>query len=110
MLKLIFISSFLFLTFLSCQKNNTIESFNYKKDSPIWLKEKIDSISENEKYYFGTKIYRYELNGQFIYHFSIPASSCVYCESYDQNGKIIQLDNEMVNDFVNKVLVWEWKE
>ncbi|HEY6436795.1 MAG TPA: hypothetical protein VIY47_09395, partial [Ignavibacteriaceae bacterium] len=81
MLKLIFISSILLLTFLSCQKNNTIESYNYEKDTPVWLKEKIDSTSANPNYYFGTHVYRYEWNGKFIYHFSIPVSSCVYCES-----------------------------
>jgi hypothetical protein len=59
MLKIIFISSFLFIAFLSCQKNNVVEFFNYERDTPVWLKAKIDSMS-TDNYYFNSKVYRYE--------------------------------------------------
>ena len=114
MLKLIFISSFLFITFLSCQKNNTVEPYNYKNDTPTWLKEKIDSMTTNPKYYWGTKVYRYEWDGKYVYHISIAISSCMYCELYEQDGKKLQLDNVTFPDFLqnkkNEVLVWEWKK
>ena len=38
MLKVIFISSFLFIAFLSCQKDNAVEPFSYERDTPVWLK------------------------------------------------------------------------
>jgi hypothetical protein len=111
MKKIILLFFFLLLTFISCSNKQV---FNYENDTPVWLKTKIDSVTTtNPKYYFGTKVYRYEWNEQYIYHFSIPASSCVYCEVYEQNGKKIQFTNkEVISDFEqnkrNKVLVWDW--
>ncbi|NWG28668.1 MAG: hypothetical protein HXY48_09060 [Ignavibacteriaceae bacterium] len=90
------------------------ETFNYKRDSPEWLKAKIDSVTTtNPKYYGAMKVFRYEWKEQYIYHFWIPASSCAYCEVYDQNGLKIQLteDTERTdfqNNKSNKVLVWDW--
>jgi len=112
MLKIIFLSSFLFIAFLSCQ--NSVESFNYEKDTPQWLKVKIDSLAVNPDY-FGTKVYRYEWNSKFTYYIMIPISSCAYCEVYDKNGIKIQFVNdEMFSDFIknkkNEVLVWERKD
>jgi len=57
-LRLIFISWFLILVFTSCNKGNITESYNYERDTPFWLKEKIDSMSVNQLYY-GAKVYRY---------------------------------------------------
>ena len=57
MLKLIFVSSFFVIIFLGCQNNSSVEPYNYEKDTPVWLKTKIDSMSTNEKYYFGKRIY-----------------------------------------------------
>ena len=114
MLKVIFISSFLFFTILSCQKDNSVEPFNYERDTPVWLKEKIDSMSINHDY-FGSKVYRYKWNNNYTFYIMIPISSCAYCDVYDQNGNKIKFTNDtMFNDFVNnkknEVLVWEWKE
>jgi hypothetical protein len=111
MKKIIYLFLFLFLTFVGCSNK---EIFNYERDTPAWLKAKIDSVTTaNPKYYSGTKVFRYEWNEQYIYHFSIPLSSCVYCEVYDQNGRKIQFtDNAMKSDFeqnkINKVLLWDW--
>jgi hypothetical protein len=111
MKKITFASLLLFLTFAGCGSDKI---FNYEKDTPEWLKTKIDSVTtSNPKYYSGTKVFRYEWNKQYVYHFSIPLSSCVYCELYDQEGRKIQFtDNAMTSDFeqnkINKVLVWDW--
>lgn len=114
MLKVIFISSFLFITLLSCQNANSIEPINYEKDTPQWLKVKIDSMSTNPDY-FGTKVYRCEWNSKFTYHIMIPISSCAYCEVYEQNGNKIQFTNdETFSDFIknknDEILVWEKKD
>ena len=111
MKKIIYLFLFFVIIFIGC---SNIEIFNYEKDAPEWLKVKIDSVTTtNPKYYGGMKVFRYEWNNQFVYHFSIPASSCVYCEVYEQNGKKIQFTNkEVISDFeqnkMNKVLVWDW--
>jgi len=113
MLKIIFISSFLVITFMSCQKDNSVEPFNFERDTPVWLKEKIDSMSTNHEYY-GTKVYRYEWNEKFTYHIMITISSCAYCELFDQSGTKIQITNDaMFSDFQrnrkNEIIIWEWK-
>jgi len=111
MFKVIFISSFLFVTFLSCQKDNATDPFNYERDTPVWLKEKIDSISANNNY-FGSKVYRYEWRQKYAYHIMIPISSCAYCELYEQSGNKMKLNSDMFADFLrnkkNEVLVWQW--
>lgn len=103
----------MFLVILSCQKENTVEPFNYERDTPVWLKEKINNMSTNHDYY-GTKIYKYDWNRIYVYHIMIPINSCAYCELYDQNGNKIQIaDDTMFTDFQNnrknEILVWEWK-
>ena len=114
MFRIILVSFLLFFTFLVCQKDNAVNTYNYKKDAPVWLKEKIDSIS-TIKYYTGTKVYRYELDNKFIYYFRIPLSSCEYCEVYYQDGSKMNFTNNDVrldfqNNKKNEVLVWEWKQ
>jgi hypothetical protein len=113
MLKVIFISSFFLFTYLSCQKNNTVEPFIYERDTPVWLKVKIDSISTNH-HYFGSKVYRYEWKRKYAYHIMMPISSCAYCELYEQNGIKMNLNDDMFSDFLqnkkNEVIVWEWEK
>ena len=55
MLKVIFISSFLLLAFISCNKGDITQPYDYERDTPVWLKEKIDSISVNQ-FYHGAKV------------------------------------------------------
>ena len=93
---------------------NITEPFNYERDTPIWLKEKIISMSTNHDY-FGAKVFRYEWHDKFLYHIMIPISSCAYCELYDQNGNKINFsDDETFQDFLinkkNEILVWEWRK
>ena len=114
MLKLIFISFFLILAFLSCQNVNTADSFNYERDTPAWLKAKIDTMTTG-KLYVRTKVFRYEMNDEYIYYISIPLSSCVYCEVYYQSGKKLNFkDEKVLYDFEhkkkNEILIWERKD
>lgn len=112
MKKSIYLFLIMFFCLISCSSN---EIFNYEKDTPEWLKTKIDSIStSNQKYYFGTKVYRYEWNEEYVYHIKIPISSCMYCELFDDNGSKVQFtDNERSADFAinkkNETLVWQWE-
>ena len=111
--RIVFISFFLSLMFLGCHKDNAVEPFNYDKDVPVWLKAKISLMSsDTANFYYGTKVYRYSWNQVIIYYFSIPLSSCMYCELYDQNGNKVQIVNDaMLQDFLknrkDEILIWQ---
>ena len=113
MAKIFLFSTILFIVFVSCHKDISVEPFNYERDTPAWLKVKIDSMSTNQ-YYTGTIVYRYEWNKELVYHIKIPLSSCAYCELFDHNGNRIQLTEETGFDFQenrsNEIIIWEWKD
>lgn len=111
--KLIFLLSITAAAILiSCSSGISSDSFNYDSEAPSWLKEKIDSISNSTGHYYDwTKVYRYDFNESFIYHFSIPSSSCIYCELYNQEGdKITAFNDSTLQSILNKktgeVLIW----
>jgi len=52
------IITFLLLLIIGCQGNQGTNDFDFEKDTPEWLKAKINSISERSDY-LGTKVYRY---------------------------------------------------
>lgn len=113
MLRILFITIIIVITFLSCKQDSVVEPFNYERDTPQWLKEKINYMSSHGDYY-GTKVFRYELKRIFIYHFVIPVSSCSYCDVYNQQGTKIQFTGEnefqvYLNNRENELLIWEWK-
>jgi hypothetical protein len=100
------------LLLVGCNTDNGVGPFDYGRDTPMWLKEKIEVMSTDTRSFVGTKVYRYNWHGQFVYHISIPLSSCVFCETYDQRGNKIQFTNDaMLQDFLStrtdQVLVWE---
>ncbi|MGE5354208.1 MAG: hypothetical protein ACM3P0_19130 [Acidobacteriota bacterium] len=113
MLKILFISIIFLAGIAGCKKENSVEPFNYEKDTPAWLKEKINTMSQ-DKSYLGMKVFRYDWKGGYVYYFDIPTSSCAFCDIYDQDGNKISFSNEkMTQDFLNnrknQVLIWEWK-
>jgi len=112
MLKIIITFSFLIIVFLSCQNENINEPYNYERDTPAWLKVKIDSMSINDKY-SGVRVYRYDWNEKHIYHIHDFRSSVVIGDLFDQNGNEITLTDATLPDFVenkkNEILIWEWK-
>jgi hypothetical protein len=114
MLKILFIASFVLTIVIGCNNEIVTAPFNYERDTPVWLKAKIDSMSNN-KDYFGTKVFRHEWKSNFIFYIYIPINSCAYCEVYDPNGnKIHFTDDAMFQDYIdnrkNEILVWEWKK
>jgi len=118
MFKRIIVVSALFLTFilLGCSTAGGSEVSNLEKDTPVWLKEKITTISNfTDNYFDWTRVYRYEWNKSFIYLFSIPLSSCTYCELYDQDGnKVTAFNDSLLQDILQtrkgEVLIWENKK
>jgi len=109
MSKVYIIISILFF-FFYCSENNT-SGFDYERDTPGWLKVKIDSMSSDPAYVL-TKVYRYNYNSSFIYHIWIGLSSCLYCELYNQKGKKVTFNSdEELQDFLNKkkneIIIWK---
>jgi len=106
----------LFLVTIICCQSNVVESYNYEKDTPVWLKVKIDSISTSDNnYYFGTEVYRYKWNDNFLFEFHIPLSSCMLCELYYYNGSKTNFPNDKtvqkyLNNRTDKVHVWKLPE
>ncbi|KAA3614630.1 MAG: hypothetical protein DWQ05_15150 [Calditrichaeota bacterium] len=114
MSRFIIIASFFIFVSIACQKETSLEPYDYEQDTPTWLKTKIDSMSTDHEY-FGLKVYRYVWKGTFVYHFMIPISSCAYCEVYGHSGSKIEFDDDaMFQDFLNdkkyEVLVREWRK
>ena len=102
-----------FFILVSCQKESGQEPFNYANDTPSWLKDRIAIMSnDTTRLYAQTKVYRYNWHSAFVYYISIPLSSCMYCDVYDQEGNRIQFTGDaMLQDFLNtrsnEVLIWQ---
>ena len=112
MKKSILIFSFLVLS--SCQRDYGVGPSHFDGNIPAWLQTKIDSMA-NDRKYLGTVVYRYEWKNEFVYHISIPISSCAFCELYRQSGERIQFANDSdLQNFLdhkkNKILIWAWEE
>jgi len=113
---IMFFCTILAISLLCCSPGTSSESFNYYSDTPAWLKAKIDSISVSTEHYYGwTKVFRYNMNETFVYLFSIPLSSCKYCELYGQDGNKLTAFNDsalqsVLNQKTGEVLIWENKK
>ena len=109
MLKNFLIFLLLLFTIIGCH-SNLMESYSYEKDTPVWLKVKIDSIS-TQKYYWGTNIFRYKWNNNYVFEFAIPSSSCMYCEMYYFNGtKVKFINDSTLQNYLKTTTdnVWVW--
>ena len=57
MIKMILVISLFPIMFINNQQD-TVTSYNYEKDTPEWLKAKIDSmVTSNHKYYWGSRVF-----------------------------------------------------
>jgi hypothetical protein len=92
--KILLVFSLILILILGCN-SNVIEPYNYEKDTPEWLKEKINSIAiSNMPYYHMAEVNRYKWNNDFIFQFDIPVSSCLLCEVYYYNGTKVNFAND----------------
>jgi hypothetical protein len=107
---------FISIVLISCNLYSGSETFDFDRDTPAWLKAKLDSISNfADHYYDWTRVYRYDWNESFVYHFSVPLSSCIYCELYDHDGnKVTAIKDSLLQDILKtrngEVLIWENKK
>jgi hypothetical protein len=90
MIRILFLSLIMLACITGCKKETSVEPFNYERDTPAWLKEKIDVMSQN-KDYIGTKVFRYDWKGSAIY----------YCRNITFSRQPVQneilLDNRTLN-------------
>ncbi len=105
-MKPIIIFSFLFLFILACKKEET----HVNKDIPDWLLPKIESL-ENSGHCYDCSVTRITFNEEFYYHLYCGYWSCMYCQLYDKNGKLIDWANEKYSDFISKkkdeIVIWK---
>ena len=111
MKKIILVFSLILILLLGCH-SNVIESYNYGKNTPAWLKEKIDSIAISERPYdLLTEVYRYKWNNNFTFQFDNGFSSCLFCEVYNYGGTKITFNDSTVQNYsqnrTNKFLIWK---
>jgi len=109
MFKLIIILFIFQTSMLFSQVDDSVEVFDYTKDVPGWLKEKIKTMSIDEKHYAGTKVFRYQIGGEYVYWINNPWSSCMYCELFYPDGTA--LSSESIKEFVKQkdepLLIWQ---
>jgi len=106
-MKRIFFVAVTLLMFLSCQKNEILDS-----DIPEWLTPKLESFEEPGKCY-GCAVTRIEYNNQLYYHLYCGIWSCMYCQLYDNHGELVNWDQNQFNDFFkkkkNETVIWQCK-
>ncbi len=109
MFKLIIVLYIFQTSILFCQVGDSAEVFDYTKDVPGWLKEKILTMSLDEKHYAGAKVFRYSFEGDYVYWINNPWSSCIYCELYYADST--RLTGESLREFEKEkdepLLIWQ---
>jgi hypothetical protein len=80
----------------ACEKN---KNPFVPETMPTWLKQKIDAMQDQPLYYGGTNVLRYYWNHGYYYSISIPVSSCMGCEIYDQSGNKVNWSESQFADF-----------
>lgn len=99
----------LFVT--GCQNTGT-DAFDYERDAPEWLKDKIETMATNPTM-AGSVVYRYSWSGDWVYHIEIPIHSCAFCELYTREGE--RIDNAefdlagFLENRTEEVVVWAWQ-
>ena len=85
------------------------DSSDYMSDIPGWLQQRIKEMSIDEKHYAGTKVFKYEVDGNDVFWINNPWSSCVYCELYYADGNKLDMDEikRFSEDKGEAVLIWE---
>ena len=103
-MKNLYLISFLFIFLVSCEKEETISS-----DIPEWLQPRIEEL-ENLEHCFDCSLTRITFNNEFYYHIYCGLWSCVYCEMYDKNGKLVNWSADNFNNFLSEkkdeVVLW----
>ncbi|MCX6237072.1 MAG: hypothetical protein NTY07_05840 [Bacteroidia bacterium] len=96
---ILLIGIFLLLSFLSCDKKDTITG---PRDFPLWLQAKITELVTPNNICEFTDVTIIEYNGKRYYHIYAGLWSCMYCQLFDEQGNRPDWDTSVWNDFFAK--------
>lgn len=86
-----------------------IDSVYYVK-RPEWLNNLIAEIHDDSLKLEGHIVYRYEWRNNLVYHIYYTLASCMYCETYYEDGSKIDWSKEDSSDFEknkkNEIVIW----
>ena len=74
---------FLFVFLASCEKEDTLNS-----EIPEWIKPRIEEL-ENSEHCLDCSLTRITYQKEYYYNIYCGFWSCVYCELYNNNGKLV---------------------
>jgi len=97
------------ILFISLVLLSACEKERYDDKNPKWLDQMIQEM-ENNPYYTGSSIERYTWKNNYYYEFTIPLSSCLYCDVYNFDGDRIDWQKNDIDDYLAnrtyRVLIW----
>jgi hypothetical protein len=98
-------SSLILILLCACEKQKEPEYM------PQWLKTKVQEM-EGKYSYVGTTLYRYRWNSAYYFEFSIPFSSCMYCDIYTITGTRVNWEGDMIENYLeqrfDKTFLWSY--
>ncbi|NQT63507.1 MAG: hypothetical protein HQ556_11155 [Candidatus Marinimicrobia bacterium] len=108
------VSGLIVLSFGGCEEDKDNSDLDYMIcgiENPEWFTALVEKAESDPYYYGGSSLIQYEYEGTYIFYFSIPVSSCMYCQIYDCDGNIIELAScDPLLDFIenqsNGTLLW----
>ena len=101
----LYLITFIFLFLISCQKEETLNP-----DIPDWFLPQIEELEKSGQCY-GCTITQITFNSKMYYHLYCGYWSCMYCNIYDNNGKLVEWVAEEFNNFLqnknNEIVIWK---
>ena len=78
-------------------------------DWPRWLRGFTRNLNE-DKYYFGSVMYRYYWDSKIYYQLEVPSDNCIFCQVIDYRGEFIKWPDNLFRKFLNErsqeKLIW----
>lgn len=90
----------------SCDKDEIPDS-----EIPEWLEPRIEELKTSEQHCWSCNITRYKYNDNYYYNVYCGYWSCMFCEFYDSNGKLVDESEDFnFEDFLTnkkeETIIW----
>ena len=104
-MKRLIIPALILLFLISCQKEETPIS-----EVPDWFLPQIEKLEKSGECY-GCTITKISYNNKIYYYLYCGYWSCIYCNLFDENGKLVEWETYDFSDFIENKIVGEiiWK-
>jgi hypothetical protein len=103
-MKKYFLISFLLLLFISCEKEESLNT-----EVPEWLQPELEELEKSGKCY-DCSVTRITFENEFYYHLYCGYWSCRYCKLYNKNGKLVDWSDTKFSDFLenekDETVIW----